>query len=159
MINTDFQTAMNVYHGFRVITNQESSDTREWRVDFRNGRGSFGNTARTIIRCPWDTSDQIPDDRGRLRTITRIPAGHNIDDPASGIWPRDDAFAGIRRFRRFIQRLHDDGYLGLPSLSVITQNRRPPLDQYGEIMAGNYEFQRPENWDTSACEFAATLSS
>jgi hypothetical protein len=127
---------MTVYHGHRAIDNQENADTTGWRVDWRGANGARGNTGRAVLRCPWDETEQ-QDRNGQSRTVTRMLAGYNVNDPNSGIWPTDDEHDGIGGFRRFTEHLYSEGYLGAAGFAPIIR----PVDclnvnDYGEFVAG-----------------------
>ena len=143
---------MSVYHGWRTLDSTESHDTRGWRVDFRGHNGGRGNTARAIIRCPWDGSEHMTDNRGRTRTVTRMVAGYNVNDPSNDIWP-DDTWDGIGGFRRFTELLYRQGYLSTAGFQPILAPADPRnTNRYGEMMPGPYEFQRPDD-ENAGCKF------
>jgi hypothetical protein len=99
------QTAMSFFHAHRVANSNNPADYARgsWRVDGTNANSGFGNTARIIIRCPHDHTEQSP--RGRM--ITRVLAGHDEGRPWNGNWPHMD-WPGIK----LIQGLHQRPLVG-----------------------------------------------
>jgi hypothetical protein len=143
---------MTVFHGQQII-DQESDrlgSTGGWRFDFRGANQGQGHTARTVIRCPYDHTDTMDDLWGRSRVVTRMLAGHNIDDPANDIWPNHNPALGP--FRRFVQTLFHDDYLSSPAFNVILAGQHR-FNHHGEILPVGWPFHTfhtPSNrWPTA----------
>jgi hypothetical protein len=128
------QTAMSFFHAHRVANSNNPADYARgsWRVDGTNANSGFGNTARIIIRCPHDHTEQSP----RGITITRMLAGHDEGRPWNGNWPHMD-WPGIKLFRNFTNDLWAAGYLSIAGFNPLWQfNQRGVGNMHGEIPAG-----------------------
>ncbi|KAH4091915.1 hypothetical protein HBH70_123340 [Parastagonospora nodorum] len=135
-------TAVSFYHGNRAINSNTPGvhGAPGWRVDWRGANSGLGNTARIIIRCPHDDSEQSPI---RGRTITRMLAGYDV--PRNGNWP--DRWPGLGRFTTLLDSLWATGILNIGGLNSLRQDNQIGLtNEYGEIPAGMLpypQFRRP----------------
>ncbi|KAF1912024.1 hypothetical protein BDU57DRAFT_523336 [Ampelomyces quisqualis] len=121
-------TSMSVYHGQDAIDSRHDANQQGWGVNWRGGRRD-GRTARTIIRCPWDSSERSGPHNA---VVTRMLVGHNSNDPPNPI-------RSIQGFRDFLERLYRQGYLGAPAFLPLMNNPAYPsrLTQYGEMSTNN----------------------
>jgi hypothetical protein len=128
-----------MFHGYRAI---DSSTDRihGWRVDDRGSHGVHGNTARTVIRCPWNSDEQSPFGR----TITRMLVGFD------NYLPWEPRFDDFRAFRILLADLYEQGYLNYPGFQpILREGMRGRTNVYGEVTAGSYphpQFRQPPGY-------------
>jgi hypothetical protein len=138
---------MTAFHGFRAVDNNDIHNLNGWRVDGRDPDGGWGNTARTVIRCPYDNSEQRLNGQGRSHTVTRMLAGYDIYDPHDRLLTGNDR-AGVLAFRHFINDLWRQGYLNTAALMPLMRDSGMHLHdvtQRGEmpVAANGWGLRRP----------------
>jgi hypothetical protein len=136
---------MTVYHGYRAIDHRDNPSLTNWRVDWRGANAGWGNTGRTIIRCPWDASEYQFNRNGHLRTVIRMLVGYNMDKPWERLWP-GDSHVGVSAFRNFVYSLWRHGYLNTPVFMPLMHGMNyQAVNQHGEmdITANTYAVRIP----------------